>query len=502
MSTLIDAVMHRRLTLAFVAFLAGTLFAGFFLFSQSIRRLSFPSPLPFFSSISSSSNTADSEFGESPGETAATSAYVPDLASNKPTHDTTNSKYLGDRPNSQNEASTTSSKLAHTTASSEHDKSTSQKSLFNVAITETGGAHDEVVAALVHSFGSQKNVQISGMFQLYPRWGMPKIMENFTLSHPPLPKNRGMNAFKQAPTNETSPDTSPDILVISTCELDMLNLRSRLDVLLKEGKTYIFCVIHHADRWHTSELKNAVTPWIKAGMLDFVALSAHTAKYLENEGLNDWSVNITSPIIYVPVFPVSLPPIMAENEKAFALQGNYEASRRDFKTIFSHLQSFIDASRSGDDDDHGNVTLRLLGSGNRPEVPEALSEHVFFDEGLSYKEFYAVLSRTFALLPAFANDEYLSNKASSTVPASLLAGAPLVATKGILAAYSYLPEDAVYLQKDGETELEVIGRVLKANPEKRKAKKALVRKACTKIIDDNVDLVEGWLQKVASKISQ
>ena len=489
--------MYRRLSLVFIALSAGTLLlAGFFLFGQNIRRLSFPSPLPFFSPTSSSSSTADSKFEE----TTINGANVDALTNSKPTHDAAHSKYAGTATSSQYSASATSSKPTDITSDSEHVDTTSQK-VLNVALTETGGAHDEVVAALVHSFGSQENVQISGMFQLYSRWGMPEIMENFTLSHPPLLKNQGMDTFKKAPANESSPGTSPDILVISTCELDMLNLRSRLDILLKEGKTYIFCVIHHADRWHTAELKDAVTPWIEAGLLDFVALSAHTAKYLETKGTDDWSVNITRPIIYVPVFPVSLPPLVAENEKAFALQGNYEASRRDFNTIFSHLQSFINASSSRDGEDQGNVTLRLLGSGNRPVVPEGLSEHVFFDEGLSYKEFYAVLSHTFALLPAFANDEYLSIKASSTVPASLLAGAPLVATKEILAAYSYLPDNAVYLQNDGETELEFIGKVLKAKSNERKAKKALVWKACTKIIDDNVRLVEGWLQKAMRKIN-
>ena len=203
-------------------------------------------------------------------------------------------------------------------------------------------------------------------------------MENFTLTYPPLPKKKGMDAFKKAPENETSPGTSPDVLIISTCEFDMLNMKPRLDILLKERKTYIFCVIHHADRWHTTELKEAITPWLKAGLLDFVALSAHKARYLETKGMDDWSVNTTSPIIYAPVFPVTLPPVAAESESAFALQGNYEESRRDFNIIFSHLQSFVNASSSWDDDDQGNVTLRLLGSGNRPKVPQSLSDHVFF----------------------------------------------------------------------------------------------------------------------------
>ena len=78
---------------------------------------------------------------------------------------------------------------------------------------------------------------------------------------------------------------------------------------------------------------------------------------------------------------------------------------------------------------------------------------------------------------------------------------PLVATKEILAAYTYLPEDAVYLQMSGETELEVVSKILRSKSKARRDKKAIVREQCAKIIDGNVKLIEGWLQKVLPKIS-
>ena len=536
--------MHRRLSFVFVIFSAGTLFlAGFFLFGQNFRQLSLPSPVPYFRSKPHTSIVADKAiettvtkgtFADTVSSsdpvsdantqliayvnTARTSlsvgdantqsfAYVNTARTSQSVGKAATSTYTHVAPSSVPQSITTKKSPAKTTAgtketdiSSDEEKvDSSSQRLLNVAITESMGAHDEVVAALVHSFGSQKNAQISGLFLGQVRWGMPEIMDNFTLAHAPLPKNKGISGFNDAAESSNSSSTSPDILVISTCELDMIKFRSRLDILLKRRKTYIFCVIHHADRWHTDELKDAVTPWLQAGLFDFVALSAHTANYLKTKGLKDWKINITSPVVYPPVFPVSLPPVVTEQEKAFALQGNYEASRRDFNTIFTHLQSFINASSSANDEEQANVTLRLLGSGKRPTVPGPLSEHVFFDEGLSYKDYYSVLSHTFALLPAFANDEYLQFKASSTIPASLLSGTPLVATKEILEAYSYLPEDAVYFQKDQETELEVIGKVLKANAKELEAKKSLVREACAKILDDNVDLIGTWLKKAALK---
>lgn len=482
------AAMHRQLRLAFLAFAAGTvLLATFSLFGQDIRKLSFPSQTLSFNTVTDDTTTtassSDSVINTEYGDATTADIIVEGDSSNPYLNETADGKHSDTAPQSDN-------------------RPASSQRVLSVAITETGGAHDEVVAALVHSFGSQKNVQITGLYQLYSRWGMPDIMENFTLSHPPLPKNKGVDGFKTAPANETSPGTSPDVLVISTCEFDMLRMKPRLDILLQKRKTYIFCIIHHADRWHTTELKEAVTPWLKAGMLDFVALSAHTARYLETQGMNDWGLEPSRPVIYAPVFPVSLPPVLAESksENAFALQGNYEESRRDFNTVFSHLQSLINDSAFGDISNQENVTLRLLGSGKRPKVPQSLQNRVFFDENLSYKEYYSVLSRTFTLLPAFANDEYLTIKASSTVPASLLAGTPLVATKEILTAYTYLAEDAVYLQNNNETELEVIDRILKSKSEDREHKKVIVRKQCIMIINSNVKLIEAWLEGILPRI--
>ena len=53
-------------------------------------------------------------------------------------------------------------------------------------------------------------------------------------------------------------------------------------------------------------------------------------------------------------------------------------------------------------------------------------------------------------------------KSSSSVPASVIAGVPLVATRDILGSYSYLSDGDVYVQEEAESELDVIERVVKA----------------------------------------
>lgn len=373
----------------------------------------------------------------------------------------------------------------------------SQNSL-NIAVVETTGYHDEVVAAFVHSFGSQKDWNLS-LFQQSQRYGIEKIMQDFKLPKP-VPVSR-------PPAMLLANDTAKfDFVVLTTCEFDRIKLASELETLLTEGKTHLFCVVHHADHWADEGHEKFMAPWVEKGLVDFVTLSQHTKIFLQESGMNAWKTKSPPIRPFAPVFPVKLPTLPkavdeVEGELGFGLQGLYEPSRRDYKTIFSHLQKFID-SRSSERDErvNSNVTLHLLGGGTHPEVPSGLISHVSFDESLDYDEYYSVLSRTFALLPAFANNEYLDRKASSTVPAGLIGGTPLVATKEILAAYTYLSKDAVYLQNEGETEFDVVGRVLQDGGKHRMEKMQTVRKKCAELIESNSQLVQRWIKEIRAGV--
>lgn len=367
---------------------------------------------------------------------------------------------------------------------------------LNIAVAETTGYHDEVVAAFIHSFGSQKNSNLS-LFQHNQRYGIEKIMQDFKLPKP-VPAS-------QPPATLLADDaTRLDVLVLTTCEYDRIMLASQLETLLEEGKTHLLCVVHHADHWANEDHESFIAPWIEKGLVDFITLSQHTATFLQKTGMSAWKTK--APIRpFAPVFPVNLPQLPKavdadKGELGFGLQGLYESTRRNYQTIFAHLQKFID-SRSSERDGtvSSNVTLHLLGQGTHPEVPSGLTSHVSFDESLDYDEYYSILSRTFALLPAFASDEYLDRKASSTVPAGLIGGTPLVATKEILAAYSYLPEAAVYLQKTDETEFDVIGRVLKDTAKHRIEKMQTVRHKCAELVESNSRLVEGWIKEMTAE---
>ncbi|EPS37822.1 hypothetical protein H072_8417 [Dactylellina haptotyla CBS 200.50] len=395
---------------------------------------------------------------------------------------------------------------------------------LRISVVETGGSHDEVIAALVNSWGKLPNAQLS-FFQRLSRYGSHDIMRTFDLSNP-IPDPRAMEDFRRW----DSEDADPDIVIATTCEFDMRKFKYNMTQLLKTSKTYVYCVIHHADRWGFEEhhLEEALSPWVREQRAEFLALSPHTAEYLLEKSLKKWKVvkeEGHQPLIrhFVPVFPVQLPPAATDDTNLnFGLQGDFGQERRDYKMVFNRLGEFLkpasqknNAKRQDTDDKEPevdeeeqspiestprNITLHLVGHGKHPPVPEDVVNNVVFDEGLNYIDFYTILSRCFALLPAFATPEYLDRKASSTVPASLIAGAPLVATKEIVKAYAYLDEDAVWLQSETETDFDVIGRVLKLPNEERKVKTAKVRALRQKIIEQNIVLARKWTLEAFKKI--
>lgn len=76
------------------------------------------------------------------------------------------------------------------------------------------------------------------------------------------------------------------------------------------------------------------------------------------------------------------------------------------------------------------------------------------------QEYYTSIRQGQAVLPAFAGTHYYCCKASSTVPAALIAGTPLLATNSLISAYSYLDNTTVILQNSNETESDAMNRVL------------------------------------------
>lgn len=392
-----------------------------------------------------------------------------------------------------------------------------QKRPLKIAITESMGWHDEVYAAYVHAFFSQPDVEVSLFFK-EPRWGMPDLLKTFGL---PLPDYvyYDLNALNLV---------EPDIIVSVTCEYDMRNIIRRLDVLFERKKTYLFCTAHYADEWdhHHEWLEPALTKWIEAGLLTIVTLSPHVREGFHKPGWglspweslgrkNDSSNNGTSTFIpwppidvFVPVFP----PTNAASETSapedpgvsFAIQGGV-TDNRDYSRVMNYLADLRRSNSSSSSSSSADVSLHIIGSGGwessvLDSVPDAVRDDVFFASGLDYVDYYAYLSATTALIPAFARGDYLTTIASSSVPASVIGGLPLIATREMLRSYSYLREGDVYVQGDGETELDAIGKVVRLSEGERRAKAERVRAVRDRMVRGNVEMVGGWIEDVRVKM--
>ncbi|KAM5354041.1 hypothetical protein ACJ41O_000691 [Fusarium nematophilum] len=368
---------------------------------------------------------------------------------------------------------------------------------LRIALLESTGTHDEVAAALVHAFGGQENTQLD-LYFAHQRFHMKEIMGNFSLA-----ANVTTHSFNDFPSAMRK--QAPHVLVSTTCEFDVIRPKAQAPMveLLRNASTHLFCTIHHADRWGQSNFVHMARSWAEQGRLDFIGLSQHTIDYLLNKTVPQWFsiANLTARVL-PPVFPVDVPEFDVKKGISLAMQGDYSSGRRDYNGIFNHLGSVIrKANESTVDHTPERVALHVIGHGKTPQVPEHVKDNIYFDQGLSYPDFYALLSKSFSIIPAFASDTYYDRKASSTVPASLIAGAPLVASEELLQSYTYLPRDATWVARPGEGEMDVIERVVsdRAGFLKRRQR---VQETTNNLMEENRANVKAWISEALAKLER
>ncbi|KAK9371417.1 hypothetical protein V1509DRAFT_607212 [Lipomyces kononenkoae] len=366
---------------------------------------------------------------------------------------------------------------------------------LRIFLVENSGSHEEVFCSLIYAFAQIQNSYIYE-YLLRPRFNIFAIIKSFNLAN--LAKPRSTTAMK---LDEKEPH--PDIILATTCEFDIFRLQPQMTEMLGNG-SYLFCTVHHADRWHSEfafNFYNSIKPWIEAERVTFLFLSSHTKRYVEENVIPSWEpkhrVAAKRFEVFVPVFPVE--PSKKE-ETSFSLQGNYESDRRDYKSIFESFSAF--GKKHPDQPQFQQLRMHLLGHGKRPDVPLAIRDRVEFNEGLEFAEFYKILSESFALLPAFASDEYYDRKASSSVPASLIAGVPIVGKRRLLETYDYMTEDSMWVQADDEDDLAVVGRILEMSKQNIEAQKIRTRNRNREIIDDNIKKARSWAQAIEYRVNR
>ncbi|KAK9370196.1 hypothetical protein V1509DRAFT_674844 [Lipomyces kononenkoae] len=360
---------------------------------------------------------------------------------------------------------------------------------MRIFLVENAGSHEEVFAALIYAFAQIPNSYIYE-YLFRPRFNIFTILKSFNLGN--LAKPRFSTSMK---LDETEPH--PDIILATTCEFDVTRLQPQMSYMLGNG-SYLFCTIHHADRWHREssyKYYNAIQPWIEADRVTFLFLSGHTKRYVEEQVIPSWDMKHRDATkkfeVFVPVFPVEP---STKEEMSFSLQGNYESVRRDYKSIFDRFSAF--EKNHPDKPQFQQLRMHLIGHGKHPDVPQEIGNRVEFNEGLEFEEFYKILSESFALLPAFASDEYYDRKASSSVPASLIAGVPIVGKRQLLQTYDYMTEDSMWIQGDDEDDMAVVGRILEMSQQDIDAQKSRTRYRNREVIDENIQKALSWSRAI------
>ncbi|KIW09180.1 uncharacterized protein PV09_00111 [Verruconis gallopava] len=384
--------------------------------------------------------------------------------------------------------------------------------VVNVAIVESGGTNEETTAALINAFGTQNYTQLS-LYMLQQRYGIGEIINNFNLSHPIL-VNKSSEDFEAAVRAD---DVSPHIIVSATCEADLLALNEPLTKLLERKDTYLFCVIHQPERWVEQNLIEKLQPWINAQLVDLVALSHHTARYLRTDVINAWDFNATVTVRHLaPLFPMQLPndelaramssTLGADTfQYPIAMHGDFDATRHNYSEVFDKIVELKDRVKKGvkietkeeTKIEKREISLHILGERAPPDVPKKVKPLLSVDHALPLQEQYEILSKSYILLPAFSfgsESDYLSKLASWCIPAALIAGVPFAADDNILDAYGYVSREAVWYRLESEDEMKIAERVLMWSEEEHRRKKASVRKHTQLIIQRQLGVVDEWIR--------
>lgn len=325
-----------------------------------------------------------------------------------------------------------------------------------VILLESGGSHEEVTTAFMTSLvqtTSQTTAYVYPFFKLV-RFQMGPIMKETIGNNTNVAKYKHSDKLKEYKTSVGR----PDVVISITCEHDSNEHSQVFDQWLEAGVSLV-CVVHHADRWVAESdygHYKRLIPWIEKEQVTFVTLSDHVNNHLMNEAASTWDLSHKSKLnsrVFVPVFRAPTRPHKSPMKTlGLNLQGDYDPKRRDYNTLFGQLEKIVASMEA--------VKLYLVGHGVPPKVPETIKDKVDFLSDLSFTDFYGHMSEGLALLPAFASKDYYSEKASSSVPASIIAGVPLVAGQELLDAYTYLDKKSVWLAEEGEANIDTIHRLV------------------------------------------
>ncbi|KAJ7773484.1 hypothetical protein B0H16DRAFT_1304851 [Mycena metata] len=266
-----------------------------------------------------------------------------------------------------------------------------------------------------------------------------------------------------------------DLVVLGTCEFDLRpgqpwreELLAAWDARDSANKFKLVCIVHNVNDtpWQT-----IITPWAQRDAIRILPISEHVAAAFRRS----FSISADSPDTsvraagyeYIPVdvhVPVLDVPVAVDRKPARILsdaviQGSFYTDRRDYLEIFAELKESLARDPTvwgylplGPEEDASYVVntslpdppfrLFLVGSGWL-QIPHELENIVLIRAGLSYPDFYALMSSMDICVTAFesADNGYYEAQASSTFAMAVECNVPLLVTERIKAAYTYASDN-------------------------------------------------------------
>ncbi|KAK9372393.1 uncharacterized protein V1513DRAFT_452329 [Lipomyces chichibuensis] len=361
-----------------------------------------------------------------------------------------------------------------------------------VYLINTPRYHFEVVIPFLHAFSSLPHVDVTlwASSTGANRWGVRPWLDLY--AKPKGLKMQNVQEFNRAAENGAA---VPDMIFLTSCPEDIRQLGPSLQILLEQGAN-VMCLIHESrlfdlnnkDIKHSPFKKeiNFMRPWILKGQWQLVTLSQHVQKFVEQNFADFFQtgtkVSYSPPVLY-PVFKLPEEKAHLETTKPFVtIVGKLEPWRRNYTRIFEQYAKF-----------NPQVDLVLVGNGERLQAPDSIKNKLIYKSGLGFPQYFAEISKAVLILPSFATQHYVQSQASSSIATSVITVTPPLVTRQMLSAYAYLAEDAVWIQEDGETEVEAFSRVAELGQDSWMAKKAAMVDIRANLVSENMKTFEAIL---------
>ncbi|KAI0637638.1 hypothetical protein C8Q77DRAFT_1048120 [Trametes polyzona] len=267
--------------------------------------------------------------------------------------------------------------------------------------------------------------------------------------------------------NRSSEEGGIDLIVFGTCEFDMHfwhnDLVDAWNRRAANDKFKIVCGVHNVDDMNW---QRHIAYWARREALRLLPIADHVAEtfrerfavraedadpLLYTAGYDYIPIDVHVPVLDIPDLPTK--PLPRYLSRA-VIQGTFSVGRRNYPVIFRDLIASLhedpgawgyhplEGRKSFVPDPNSHAPpfqLLLVGSGWL-EIPEELAYIVSMHTDLPYSGFYQLIAGCDIVVPAFADNTYLTVQASSTMALATELNVPILVTNRTRHAYGYIDD--------------------------------------------------------------